>query len=507
MRQAFHILRKDARRFRYQICMLAALTAAFAWSTIVNDPYTPGALANYLHLASAILPITWWPIMCVLIQDEPLVGDRQFWVTRPYSRWSLLAAKALFIVLFMNVPLLIAGFVILAAAGFQPLAYLPELLWMQLLLVGTLVVPTLALASITRGLMQCVLAMLGIVTCFVVLAIVFSDAGQLNGHPMYSSGGIAWAASLMSNVTLLVPALVILVLQWRMRRRWIAIGAGAVLFLLPQFADSDLSWRIGSTVQSRMFGERGAEATAVTLKPNDVGPDTVDATQGGVALAVRLHVINIPAGETVAPEIVEMTFEGSNGERWRTGWTEVMSSMADVVQKDPEPDGKFAWWQRVVMDRGFHERARFGPVTIRGSVYLMLNKRSRGGRLPDSRAAKVPGGGVCTVSRMQPLSGSSVTCLAPFHLPFQTSDFFFDANRRTTRLLSFWSSPIPTDLEMSPVRTMSANNVGGDTAGFVFLRYEPRAYIHRYFIASNVRLPCRPGSGPCSLEGPSKTHD
>jgi hypothetical protein len=469
----------------------------------VNDVYTAGDRTSYLRIGSPVLPIAWWLIVCVLLHEEGLVGDRQFWITRPYSRWSLLAAKSLFVVLFMNVPLLIAGFVILAAAGFQPLAYLPEFLWMQLVLVGTLIVPPLALASITRNLMQCLLAMLGIVTCFLVLAIVFSDEGQLNGHQMYRSGGIAWAASLMGNVTLIVPALVILLLQWRMRRRWIAIGAGAVLFLLPQFADSDLSWRIGSMVQSRMFGERGAEATAVTLKLNDVGPDTEDPSHGGVALAVRLRVIDIPAGETAAPEIVELTFEGSNGEKWRTGWTEVMSSMADVVQKDPEPDGTFAWWQRVVMDRGFQERARSGPVTIRGSVYLMLNGR-RGGRLPDSGTAKVPGGGVCTISRMQPLSGSSVTCLAPFHLPFQNSDFFFDANRRTTRLLSFWSSPMPTDLGISPLRTMSANNVGGDTAGFVFLRYEPRAYIHRYFKVSNVRLPCRSGSGPCLLEGPAK---
>jgi hypothetical protein len=504
MRQAFHILRKDARRFRYQICLLAALTAAFAWSTIVNDVYTAGALGNYLHVASTILPIAWWPIMCVLVHDESLVGDRQFWITRPYSRWSLLAAKALFIVLFMNVPLLIAGFVILAAAGFQPVAYLTEFLWMQLLLVGTLVVPTLALASITRSLIQCALAMLGIVTCFVVLAIVFSDGGQLNGHQMYRSGGIAWAASLMGNVTLVVPALVILVLQWRMRRRWIAIGAGAFLFLLPQFADSDLSWRIGSMVQSRMFGEPGAQATAVTLKPNDVGPDTEDATHRDVALAVRLHVINIPAGETAAPEIVELTFEGSSGERWWTGWTEVMSSMADVVQKDPEPDGTFAWWQRVVMDRGFHERARSGPVTIRGSVYLMLNKRS-GVVLPENRTTAVPGGGFCTVSTHPDDLAWFANCLSPFH-SLRSTDGIPGQGGRPARLLSFWDSPMPTDLGMSPLRTMSARALEPG-ASFIFLRYEPRAYIHRYFTVSNVRLPCRPGSGPCPLEGPSKPRD
>ena len=34
MQQAFHIFRKDARRFAYQIGALAALTCMWAWSNI-----------------------------------------------------------------------------------------------------------------------------------------------------------------------------------------------------------------------------------------------------------------------------------------------------------------------------------------------------------------------------------------------------------------------------------------------------------------------------------------
>ena len=34
MKQAFHIFRKDARRFAYQIGALAALTCMWAWSNI-----------------------------------------------------------------------------------------------------------------------------------------------------------------------------------------------------------------------------------------------------------------------------------------------------------------------------------------------------------------------------------------------------------------------------------------------------------------------------------------
>ncbi|MGA2181961.1 MAG: hypothetical protein ABSH47_02950 [Bryobacteraceae bacterium] len=492
MRQALHILRKDSRRFAYEICVLVALTIAFAWSQIVNDVYTAGALSDYLRLAGAVLPIAWWYVISLLIHEESLIGDRQFWVTRPYSRGRLFAAKALFVVLFMNVPLLLAGFVILAAAGFQPLAYLPNFFWMQLVLVATLILPPLALASLTRTLVQFALTILGTLACFIVLTLVIGGV-QSSIHQVYQSKGLAWAGGLASSLLLVAPALLILLLQWATRRRWVAVGAGIALFLLLDLTQSSLSWRLGTAVQSRMFGERGAESTTVTLNAGDVTPDSWAETHEGVALAVGFRVIHIPAGETAAPQIIEMTFEDRSGARWSTGWTHVISSEADVFQKDPAQDRTFNWWQRVVMDRSFYQRARSGPVKIRGSVYVMLNAR-RGFGLPENRTTAVPGGGVCTVWKPRPQFGQFVKCLAPFHPPFSATDniwnsvYFwnsFPRPRSSGRLLSMWDSPLPAEFGMSPLSTMSAGNY----AGFIFLRYEPRAYVLRSFQVANARLP------------------
>jgi hypothetical protein len=483
MTQALHILRKDARRFAYEICVLAALTAAFAWSQIVNDVYTAGALSDYVRLAAAVLPLAWWYVISLLIHEESLIGDRQFWVTRPYSRGSLFAAKALFVVLFMNVPLLLAGFVILAAAGFQPLVYLPNFLWMQLVLAATLILPPLALASLTRTLIQFGLTVLGGLAGYIGMLLVIGGV-SIGGHQVYQSNGLAWASGIASELWLAAPALLILLLQWSTRRRLVAIGAGVALFLLLDFSQSSLSWRTGTVVQSRMFGERGAESTAVTLNAGDVTPDSWAGTHEGVALAVGFRVIHIPAGETAAPQIIEMTFEGRRGARWSTGWTQVISSEADVFQKDPVPDRTFNWWQRVVVDRSFYQRARSGPVTIRGSVYVMLNAR-RGFGLPENRTTAVPGGGLCHVWS-RPRFGQFVKCLAPFHLPFSASDGFPGSQWKPVRLLSVWDSPLPANLGMSPLSTMG---MGSSAEGFIFLRYEPRAYIRRPFEATNVRLP------------------
>jgi hypothetical protein len=500
MIQTLHIFRKDARRFAYEICVVAALTVAFVWSQIANDIYTAGVLSFYLHLAAGILPIAWWYVISLLIHQESLIGDRQFWITRPYSRGSMFAAKALFIVMFVNVPMLLAGCVILAVAGFRPLAYVPNLLWMQLVSGAVFVLPPLALASLTRTLAQFALTILGLLAGFVGLILVISDPFVRQGtHRLYWSQGLGWADSVSNTLLVAAPALLVLLVQWGARKRWIAVSAGIVLFVLLHVTESGLSWRLCTEVQARMFGERGAASTAVTLNAGEVTSDSLAETDGRVALAARFRVSHIPVGETAAPESVEMTFEGQGGARWSTGRTLVVSSEADVLQTNPEPDGTFAWWQRVVMDRGFYERVRRGPVTIRGSVYLMLNVRQVVG-LPENRTTAVPGGGVCSVSVLRPrhVRFWLVNCRAPFHVPFKATDeaAFLEiaepdlpraVSGKATRLLSFWDSPLPADfgIGMSP---LSIANEAGPRTEFFFLRYEPRAYVRRYFEVANVQL-------------------
>jgi hypothetical protein len=73
-----------------------------------------------------------------VVQGESLVGDRQFWVTRPYEWKKLLLSKFLFLLVFLNLPLLILDVVLLAIAKFSPLHYAVGLLWMQLLILFVL---------------------------------------------------------------------------------------------------------------------------------------------------------------------------------------------------------------------------------------------------------------------------------------------------------------------------------------------------------------------------------
>ncbi len=60
-------------------------------------------VANILR--AYLLPMAWWFLVSLAVYGEPLPGNRQFWITRPYRWTSLLGAKLLFIVAFVSFPL------------------------------------------------------------------------------------------------------------------------------------------------------------------------------------------------------------------------------------------------------------------------------------------------------------------------------------------------------------------------------------------------------------------
>src|SRR5437879_8634778 len=115
MRQTIHIFLKDARRSWPYIAVVVALTAAHA---VLSPRWVPlntaqtARLNRTVELLHMILPIAWWFTIAHLVHGERLVGDRQFWVTRPYSWKSLFAAKVLFCAVFLILPFLISDCVI-----------------------------------------------------------------------------------------------------------------------------------------------------------------------------------------------------------------------------------------------------------------------------------------------------------------------------------------------------------------------------------------------------------
>jgi hypothetical protein len=236
--QSLHIFRKDLRHLWPETLIGVILLAAFAWTAALKSTASiyavyAGLLGGLLHV---LIPIAWLVIVSRLIHDEPLVGDRQFWTSRPYHWAKLLAAKVLYLLVFIYLPFLLMQMFLLRFAGLHPLMALPALLYNLLLLTVIVIVPLAAIAAVTSTFARVLLSVLGAILYVLILAALagyFSFGRMLPPH----INGIATA------VLILLPA-VSLVYQYATRRTTISrlmliaapLLAVLLFFLMPTAA-------------------------------------------------------------------------------------------------------------------------------------------------------------------------------------------------------------------------------------------------------------------------------
>src|SRR5882762_1486822 len=109
---------------------------------LAEQQYNREFLDTFIHYLPGILILSWVFLIVRIVQGETLVGDRQFWITRPYVWHRLLAAKLLSVFVFFNLPLFIVQTVLLYVAKFPVMSSIPGLLYVHALFVFALVLPS-----------------------------------------------------------------------------------------------------------------------------------------------------------------------------------------------------------------------------------------------------------------------------------------------------------------------------------------------------------------------------
>ena len=398
MRLAIHILGKDARRLWPNLALVGALTALLAVRTPQSSPLygagiaDPSRMLEYLQL---LLPVAWWFTIARLVHGEHLVGDRQFWVTRPYSWKSLLAAKLLFCVVFLILPFLACDCVILARCGFSPTGLIGELLWRQCSLACLLILPPLVLAVLTRGTRQFLLACIGIVIAVLTVATLLPSATtnvivEAMRHAD-DSRTVAWLRE-WTGVILYAGGVMALVLWQYARRR---TGAGRAI-AIALFA---------STVASSAWPTR-AIAQAPAGRPaiyRDRFPELAVTFAPQLRRALRGNPIPRPAA---VPITIPVELTGRNrdlldwnlasiqltpeaGEAWSSGWA--WDTWSHI---EPGAD-----WIDVQVPRPVFERLNRGPVRLQAVLGVVIYERETAAK---ARAGggwtMIPGFGSVTVS-------------------------------------------------------------------------------------------------------------
>ena len=489
MRQALHIFKKDVRHLWFEIAVAITVVVAFTFTGArralwLADPTTNRTAAWTMVLI--LLPLTWWTLIARVIHDEALPGDRQFWITRPYSWKSLLGAKALFILAFINLPMFLADIVIVRAYGLHPLGpALPGLLWSQVLLAIVFVLPIATLSALTGGLVQLVLAILAPCAIALAVAIVVPEA-VLGGF----WGGSEWVRAYYVFLVISVAAPTILVWQYATRRTATARLWAVASAMLAVLGIALIPWSAAFKIQS-WFSKRSVELPLAQVDSDSSGKWLTRAVMergDRVRVEVPLNVTALPLGMSAKPEGFSVQLEAPDGTTWHTD--QGLVSDAGYIGQE--------FSLQVTVDGTFYKRVKDEPVRVRGSLYLTIFGNRQTARVPfGDQSVLVPQVGACAASGGANRRSYFLICSSAFRSPPVLVSYRFmqstkegteDAPAHTQpRPVSY--SPFPAEAGIIPVSqdfTFSIARVALSEARVDTV--EPLAYVQRNFEIDNLRL-------------------
>ncbi len=391
MKQVLHIFQKDVRHYWREGTVAVALMAAFAWNDMrswagegsVGYSGIGGLLSDrfLLGLVEVLLPIAWAFVIVRVIQGESLVGDRQFWITRPYEWKNLLAAKVLFVLVFVNFPLLIADIFLLAKAGFPPTRYLAGLLWMQVLMTLFPILLIAVLATVTANILQVGLAVL-VIALYLIGMISLSE--QIPSSSFSSS-----IADSAQTVLLIGTSVAVVLLQYARREtgksRWLIIGFAAVLLLILVATP----YQAVVAHQYPMLGDGQQPPVQLALLPAEKPADTDIANQEKeVQIQIPLSVSSISEESIVVLSGVMVRIESPDGVSWNSGWR---SSGTSLYPEQTETHIDFS------LKKNFFERVKSLHVkTVISLAFTVFDDQNRRRFVTPDGEFVMPDVGLCS---------------------------------------------------------------------------------------------------------------
>lgn len=411
MREILHIFRKDVRRHWPEILISLLFLGLYVWVTL-RSPWRTGTamltgaslwplLAFSLEWIPPLMVLFWVFLTVRLVQGEPLVGDRQWWVTKPYEWWKLLAAKELFLVAVISLPLFFVQVYFLSHAGFPVLPNLVRILYMQVTLGLILFLPSIALGSLTKNLWQAVLA---VVLAFVVIVGATNLLQRVPSSGMSSS--IDEAQSVATGLLMLASFVGAVTWQFARRKTWRSRG---VLLAGPVLLGS-----LAALIPYARFVERKYAIAASALPqftPGIVHPKAKKRDNrwdflSEVYLSIPVSVSGIAPGHMVRLDGMRVFLEIPANPTWDPGWKPQRTNLWAENQQT-----------KLTFSMKREDFERIKPQQLRLQLELALTEFQEGdvrdlalkeGKFPDELL------GICHLVVQNP---SAIECERPFHAP------------------------------------------------------------------------------------------
>jgi hypothetical protein len=419
MHLMLHIFRKDFRRLwpavLVTLVLLGELTRLDCW----RQDWLASTPEGWLNL---LLPLTWACLIALLVQQEPLVGDRHFWITWPYRWQVLLGSKALFVLVFVHFPALLADVTILAFHGFHPAGYASLLIWKQVVLAATVTMPALGLATLFESF-----------TAFLLAAIVIAGAAAYLAG-VYEPLRAPWLPADGTRGGLIIcilalTAVVIILVQYIRRRTTSSriAAAGAILFAgllfgyLPPSVIAGIRSALhppAADISLRLSGSRPKLPVELEPFPSRGRPDIVQ-------VALPVVVSGVSETQDARFSLVSVEMVGPDAQRYRTPSKGARRDFARVDLDATFPYVRGPQWLLLQIRRSLVEHMKDGAVTIQAVFDVSLHRTGQTTWMPVGATQTVAGIGRCSTALIESpnvYQGSmlKVLCESPYPIPFGT---------------------------------------------------------------------------------------
>jgi hypothetical protein len=380
-----------------------------------------------------------------------------------------MAAKCLFLVAFVNLPLFVYQFAILAREGLPPLDWLYALLWRQVFLTILFVLPAAALAAVTRNLGQVLLA-------GILLSVTLKvGIGLLIRGGYIDWGGYDWIRDCGMALVVAAGATIAISLQYSQRNTAVSRGVLAVTLALTMLVTTAPRWGAAFAIQKLCSRERIRD-TAVRVSFDQSRAGTQPLRWGrsgndptGVRLEIPVRVDDVPRGAMVGFDWNSVSIKSARG-TWRSGWL-AFQALHDLSQGDA--------WLTVYVDPDFFNASLDAAVELDVTLDLTLSRRLRTMPL-ESGQGLVPGIGRCEFAG--PAGWYTLRCFSPFQqASIQMVPRSSGLPEQTQQHEAY--APFPTSAGFWPVSPVSStswpNTVEYGTLALVIHR--PAAHVQRDF--------------------------
>jgi hypothetical protein len=479
MRQARHIFKKDARYLWYEIALVWLFAGAFAAMHIPPlDPSDSGLPELALVIAAELL-------IGRLILAEAITGDRQFWITRPYRWQSLLGAKILFIIVFVNLPIFAAQFSIVLINGFPLGSSVPGLLWSQVLLFACVALPLAAIASVSSGIAPFIVSQLVVLVVGAGMLALFAPLGTR------ALGGLDWIRFSIAFLACGAIAVPLLFIQYKRRRtllsRWVALG-GITLAALAFMA---LPSSFALAVQSG-FSKQPSLGSSIQIAVGEVPEERFSSGQepGKVAMVFPLLVSGLPVGTDVQGDVLSISLHSPDVPASRANAIDCQGFSRTSISA-----GAPTIHANCFIDTKFFGQQRDRPVTLHASLYFTLFGNAQSRTMPlNGGLFDAPDGLQCAAESNTLRAAWSVKCRSAFRWPARlVYERLGDTDENTIpQPVSY--SPFPADLSIDPIESrqelLSEGGPGPRPAisDFTIIVEEPLAHLRRDIEAHNAQL-------------------